>query len=129
MPRITGVSSCTTVARIRRRPSASSVRTWPGLSPIALRVCVTLSFLLDKDGLLRFLYTLPPEPLEVLELPDPPERVQGRLQHVVRIVRTKRLGQDVLDARRFQHRAHRPARDQPRALGRRAQEHPPRAVV
>src|SRR5262245_59865444 len=121
MPRITAVSSCTLVARIRRRPSACSVRTWPGRSPIELRRRVTLSFLLGKDGLLHFLRALPPEPLEILELPDPPEGVERRLQHIVRVVRAQSLGQDVLDAGGFEHRPDRAARDQTRPLRRGAQ--------
>src|SRR5262245_29104260 len=129
MPRIPGPSSCTTVARIRRSPRASSVRTWPGLSPIRLRVRVILSFLLDKNRLLGLRGTLAPEPLKILELPDPPEGVERRLQHVVRVVRAERLGEDVLDARRLEHGPDRAAGDQARALRRRAQEHSPGAEM
>src|SRR5262249_19258219 len=111
IPRIDGVSSCSTVARIFRRPRARSVFTWFGWSPIRLRTRVILSLLLGKGRLLRFLRGLAAQRVEVLEPPHPLERVDGRLQDVVRVVGADRLGQDVLDAGRLQHRPHRATRD------------------
>ena len=74
-----------------RRPDAAEAerldrRPWLGLRPIGLSIRVTLSFLLGTAGLLRFLQAPSAQPLQILELPDAPERVHGRLQHVVRVV-------------------------------------------
>src|SRR5215472_18606346 len=130
MPRMAGVSSWTTDARIRRSPRAWRVRTWFGLSPIRLRISVILSFLLlGKGRLLRFRRRLPPKRVQVLEPADPPEGVQGRLEHVVRIVGAERLGEDVLDPRRLEHGANGAAGDEAGPLRGRPQEDAPRAVV
>src|SRR5207249_1909154 len=125
-----GVSSCTTEARIRLSPRAWSVRTWFGLSPIRLRVRVILSFLLlGKGRLLRLRRGLLPERMQVLELPDAPEGVEGRLEDIVRVVGAERLGEDVLNPRRLQHRADGAARDETRPLRGRPQEDTARSVV
>src|SRR5438105_2134845 len=48
--------------------------------------------------------------------------------HVVRVVRAQALGQDVVDAAAFQHRAHRAAGDHAGSRSGRFQEHPAGAV-
>jgi hypothetical protein len=56
------------------------------------------------------------------------ERVERRLDHVVRVRRAERLRQDVLDAGRLENRAHRAAGDDARSLGRRLEQDTPRPV-
>ena len=51
------------------------------------------------------------------------ERLEGRADHVVRVGRADRLGHHVGDAQALEHGAHRAARDDAGAGGRRAQEH------
>src|SRR5262249_23281441 len=129
IPRMVGVSSCSTVWCMRRSPSAFTVASWVGESPIRLFTSVTLSFFATARLLAVTVYRPPPRTVRIQEPLEAAERVDGRLEHVVRIVGAERLGQDVLDARRLQHGADRAARDDARALRGRAQEHPRRAVV
>src|SRR5262245_29559155 len=102
MPRIVGVSSCSTVCRIRRRPSAFTVASCFGESPMMLLTSVTLSFL-ATGGLLAVVSALAPGRVRGLQPLEPTERVDRGLEHVVRIVRAERLGQDVLDTGGLQH--------------------------
>src|SRR6185503_12488378 len=116
IPWMVGVSSCSTVCRMWRSPSARTVASCLGLSPMMLFTSVTLSFLATG----RLLpVTVQPAPAGRMQIELPlhaPERVDGRLEHVVRVVRPQRLGEHVLDARRLQHRPDRAARDDPGAL-------------
>src|SRR5579872_2334110 len=57
------------------------------------------------------------------------ERVEGRLDHVVRIRRAQRLGQNVLNPRRFEDGAHRTAGDDPGPIRRRFEQDPAGSVV
>ena len=57
------------------------------------------------------------------------QRVERRLDHVVRVGRADRLGDDVLDAERLEHRAHRAAGDDAGAGRGGAQHHLAGAVV
>src|SRR6266478_2277174 len=129
MPRIVGVSSCSTWCRIRRRPRALTVASCVGDIPMMLRTSVTLSFF-GTGRLLRVAVERPaPCRVRGLQPLEPAEGVHRRLQHVVRVVGTEGLGQDVLHPRRLQHRPHRAARDDPGALRRRLQVHPRGAEV
>src|SRR5512132_1802205 len=107
------VSSCMTWWCMRRSPSAFTVASWRGLSPMIERVRVILSFLLGTRGLLHHvaLAAAPPRRVQVLQPLDPAQGVDGRLQDVVRVVRAERLGEDVLHPRRLEHRPHGAAGD------------------
>src|SRR5438034_5253191 len=102
---------------MRRRPNALTVASCFGESPMMLRTSVSLSFFCATHGLLLSHVTVGPPPgrMEILQTLDPPERVDRRLQHVVRIVRAERLRQDVLDTGRFQHWTNRAAGHDPGA--------------
>src|ERR1700688_673870 len=52
------------------------------------------------------------------------ERLERRLDQVVRITRPEPLGQDIADSRQLDHRAHAARRDYPGALSRRTQHDP-----
>src|ERR671922_570073 len=111
MPRTVGVSSCETDWCMRRRPSAFTVASCFGLRPMIDLVSVILSFLPGTDRLLHVVVgavaALAPHGVQILQALDPSKGVDRRLQHVVRIVRAERLGEDVLDAGRLEHRPHR----------------------
>src|SRR5262245_65013011 len=97
-----------------------------------LRVSVILSFWLANRRLLRnatVAAAAAPSRVEILKPLDPTEGIDGRLEHVVRIVRAQRLGQDILDARRFQHGTNRPPRDDPSTRDRRLEEDTARAEM
>src|SRR5215475_15978642 len=113
MPRIVGVSSCFTVSLIFRSPSAFTVASWRGLRPMMLPVSVILSFLLGTRGLLYQIAVAaaPPGRVQILKTLDPLQRIDGGLEHVVGIIGPQRLGQDVLNAGRLQHRTDCPPRD------------------
>src|SRR5690606_28642458 len=57
------------------------------------------------------------------------QRVESRLHHVVRVRRSRRLRDDVLDAQRLEHGARRPTRDDAGTGRCRAHEHLARAEV
>src|SRR5579871_5547636 len=57
------------------------------------------------------------------------QRVEGGANHVVGVRRADRLGHDVLNSERFEHRAHRTAGDDARSGRRRAQIDAPRAMA
>src|SRR6266508_732728 len=98
MPRIAGVSAWVTCWRIRRSPRGLTVPSCLGLRPMILFTRVILSFLSGTARLLRQVAAgaPPPRRVQVLQPLDPPQRVDGSLEHVVGIVRPQRLGQDVL---------------------------------
>src|SRR5438093_10201357 len=123
--RTCGVSSCMTVWCIRRRPSAFTVASCLGLRPMMDFRSETLSLLLGTDRLLHqvALAATAPRGVQVLQPLDAPERVERGLQHVVRIVRAERLGQDVLDAGRLQHGPHGAAGDDAGTLHGGLEEH------
>src|SRR5262245_37155519 len=101
MPRIVAVSSCETVWCMRRSPSAFTVASCLGDSPMIDLVSVTLSFL---PGTGRLLYaaavgrTLAARSVQILKPLDAAKRVDGRFEHIVGIVGAERLREDVLDA-------------------------------
>src|SRR5438034_469267 len=132
MPRIVGVSSWTTSRCIRRSPSAFTVASWRGDSPIRLRVSLMRSFLSATGRLLRSTRAVV-APLarrvQILKSLDLAERVDGRLEHVVRIVGAEGLGEDVLHPRRLQHRTDGAARDDARPWDGRLEEDAARAEV
>src|ERR1051325_5538503 len=100
MPRIWGVSVCTTVCCILRMPSARTVAPWSFGCPLALFVWVILS--LRANG-----HPLPEHLLEraaahrrhVRGAAQTLQPVDGRLHHVVRIARAEALGEHVHHAR------------------------------
>src|SRR5262245_23096554 len=61
--------------------------------------------------------------------PQPAQTVDGGVHQVVRVARPEALGEDVLHARRLEHRPHSGARDDARAGRRRLEQHTPRAEV
>src|SRR5215470_17316603 len=114
MPRIVAVSSCETVWCIRRRPSAFTVASCLGDSPMIDLISVILSFLPGTGRLLHptaIRRALAANGVKILKPLDAAERVNRRLENIVRVVRAKRLGQDVLHARRLEHGPHRAAGD------------------
>src|SRR3954454_18094067 len=118
MPARTGVSSCSTVWPILRRPSARSVPRCFCVSPIGLRVWVTRTFAIP--GLLRRLRRLIGQNLRdgeaahlrhVLGPAKVLQTVDGRLRHVDRIRRAEALREDVADPRQLEHGAYSAPRD------------------
>src|SRR5215203_1122039 len=78
---------------------------------------------ITSSGVQQFfdrLATQPRDGRRILEAPEPRDR---RAHHVVRVGRTERLGQHVLDSGRLDHRAYRAAGDDPRTIGRRLEQH------
>src|SRR5688572_12823292 len=128
-----GVSSCETDWCMRRRPRAFTVASCLGLRPMMDFVSVILSFLSGTDRLLhvvvRAVGALATYGVQILKSLDPAERVDGRLEDVVWIVRSQGLGQDVLHPGRLEHRPHRATGNDARARHRRLQEHPTGAEV
>src|SRR5262245_62687139 len=105
---------------MRLRPSAFTVASCRGDSPMMLRVSVTLSLRAGTRGLLHdnvVAVAAPTSRVQVLQPLELAERVDGGLEDVVRIVRAQRLRQDVLDAGGFQHGPHCAARDDAGAVG------------
>src|SRR5438128_4006466 len=132
IPRIVGVSSCTTDRLMRLRPSAFTVASCRGDSPMMLRVSVSLSLLAGTRGLLHgsvVAVAAPASGVQILESLELAKRVDGGLEDVVRIVRPQRLRQDVLDADGFQHGPYRAAGNDAGARHRRLQEHAAGAEV
>src|SRR5438105_11497635 len=128
MPRIVAVSSCETVWCMRRRPRAFTVASCVGDRPMIDRVRVTLSFLPGTGRLLHAAAVddaLAPGGMQILKSLDTAERIDGRLQHVVRIVRAERLGENVLDADGLEHGPYGAARDDTCPRHRRLQERAP----
>src|SRR5262249_25449251 len=130
MPRIWGVSSCSTVCCMRRMPSARTVAAWSFLWPPALFTCVMRS--------LRAIAHPPPEDLlerataHAGHVRGPAQALQAvprRLAHVVRIACAEALGEHILDARDLEHGAHAGARDHARARARRLEHHLARAEL
>src|SRR2546426_5728430 len=95
------------------------------------RVSVTLSLLLATSRLLHRgpVAAPPPHGVQIQQTLDLAERVEGRLQDVMGVVRAQGLREDVLDARRLEDRSHRAARDDAGALDGRLQEDAPGAEV
>src|SRR5436190_1740398 len=95
------------------------------------RVSLTLSLLLATSRLLYRGPVAAPPPLgvQIEQTLDLAERVEGRLQDVMGVVRAQGLREDVLDARRLEDRSHRAARDDAGALDGRLQEDAPGAEV
>src|SRR2546426_9435547 len=93
-------------------------------------VRVTLSFWLATAVLLREIaVTGTPGGVQILEPLDAAQRVHGRLQHVVRVVRPERLGQDVLHPRRLEDGTDGAPRDHAGAGDGGLEEDPPGAEV
>src|SRR5437867_1387860 len=132
MPRTVTESSCITNWRMRRSPSALTVASCLGDSPMIERLRVTLSFLSGTDRLLDWsprAVAATARRVQVLQPLDPAQRVERGLEHVVRIVGAERLREDVLHARRLEDRPHRAAGDDARAGDCGLQEHPAGAEV
>src|SRR5690242_13690977 len=100
MPASTGVSSCSTVWPILRRPSARSVPRFRWFSPIGLRVCVIRTFAICALLWRRLLGRLVRQDLRdreaahLRDLVGPAEILQtvdGRLGHVDRVRRAEAL--------------------------------------
>src|SRR5205814_1941959 len=80
----------------RRSPSALTVASCLGERPMMERERVILSLLLATGRLLHHRRTIaaPPCRVQVLQALDLAERVERRLEDVVRVVRAERLGED-----------------------------------
>src|SRR4051812_35127888 len=119
MPRTDGVSFRVTDVFSFRRPRPRMTTSWLSLKPIGLFTSVTVtvlplmsvrSFAIYKFpglgarllDLFQFLAAQPRDHHRILERAEPRER---RAHDVVRVRRSKRLGQDVGDAGRFHDRA------------------------
>src|SRR5215475_14912280 len=87
MPRIVGVSSCSTTCLMCRSPSAFTVASCFGESPMMLLTSVTLSLLATCRLLTITVRRAAPARVRSLQLLHAPKRVHGGLEHVVRIVR------------------------------------------
>src|SRR5436309_2149408 len=82
-----GVSSCTTDRLMRLRPSAFTVASCRGDSPMMLRVSVSLSLLAGTRGLLHgsvVAVAAPASGVQILESLELAKRVDGGLEDVVR---------------------------------------------
>src|SRR2546426_1575672 len=113
-----------------RRPSARTVASCLGDRPMSERVSVTLSLLSATDRLLhQRAVATPPRRVQVLQALDPAQGVERRLEHVVRVIRSERLREDVLHARRLEDRPHGAPGDDARARHRRLEEDAPGAEV
>src|SRR5262249_48455398 len=112
MPRIWGVSSCTTVCCIRRIPSARTVAPWSAGCPLALFVCVILSLRAIRRPLSEHLLERAPAHRRHVRRPAQPlQAVDRRLHHVVRVARAEALREHVLHPRHLEHGAHTGAGD------------------
>src|SRR3954454_6272638 len=132
MPARTGVSSCSTVWPILRRPSARSVPRCLCVSPMTLRVWVIRTFAilrLLRHGLLRSLVGQHLRDREAAHLrhlvgaAEGLEAVDRRLRYVDRVRGAEALREDVADSGQLEHGAHAAARDHARPLARRPQQH------
>src|SRR6266481_2333476 len=130
MPRMSGVSWRTRSRPTLVRPRPRTVARWSSGWPLRPRTSFTrndmsASLLLGTD----LLQLLAAQARHLLRAAQPAQSVQRGLHHVVRVPRALRLGEDVADPHRLEHRAHRAARDHPGSLARRLELHPPRAEV
>src|SRR5262245_1526376 len=111
MPRTATVSARMTERWGPRRPRPSRVLRWVEGRPMPLLTWVTLSLSAMTLTLLRRLGTALVKVADVLatglgDLLDRAERLERsdrRVDHVVLVRRADRLGQDVADARHFEH--------------------------
>src|SRR6266850_1108793 len=111
------------------RPRPRTVARWSSGWPLRPRTSFTLN---DISGSLLgtdLLQLLAAQTRRLLGAAQPAQPVQGRLDHVVRVPRALRLGEDVADPHRLEHRAHRAARDDARSLAGRLERHAARAEV
>src|SRR5439155_2698477 len=116
IPRMLGVSSCSTTCLMWRSPGAFTVGSWFGDRSMVLLARVTLSLLATGCLLAVALGGLAPGRVRGLQLLHAAKGVHGGLEDVVRIVGPERLGEDILDAGRLEHRANRAAGDDARSL-------------
>src|SRR5262249_3180322 len=123
MPRIVGVSSCSTTCLMCRSPSAFTVASCFGESPMMLLTSVTLSLLATCRLLTITVRRAAPARVRGLQLLHAPKRVHGGLEHVVRIVRAERFREHVLNSGGLAHRAHRPAGNDARTLSGRLEKY------
>src|SRR5271156_4695292 len=143
MPRLAGVSATRDWRPMRLRPRPFSVaRCEPG-RPMALAVCSSVMIFsafivvvlsrIGGVGLDALAARLEGRHLEITPLRYRAgavlarQRVEGGADHVIGVRRTLALGDDIVDAERLEHGAHRSPGDDPRAGGRRPQDYPARA--
>src|SRR5690606_25341616 len=130
IPRMAGVSFCTTERWCPLSPSARRVARCLDIRPMPLRTCVIRSSPADSV-LTSFLATAYPQffhrdpslgrnLLRSHQLLEPGHRGP---HHVDRVVRAKALRQHVRDPGRLEHRAHRPTGDHARTRTRRLQQY------
>src|SRR4051794_1187108 len=107
MPRVSGVSFSSTLCPMRRNPML-----WTTFACFLSKPIVLLtSVILTRPGLdigprpFRCVLVLAAQLAHRTRIAQAGEAGEGRAHHVVRVGRTQRLGQDVLDAARLDHRA------------------------
>src|SRR2546428_11215778 len=122
MPRTAGVSASSTVWLIFFSPSPRTVSRWRCLVPASPFTRRTLS-LFTED----FLDPLAAARRDLRRRAHRLQAVQRGAHHVVGVGRAEALGEDVGDADHLGHGAHRPARDDARALVSRLHQDPRRA--
>src|SRR3990172_1528682 len=121
MPLMTGESVFSTVCRMRRRPSARTVRFWSSAYPIGLRTRVILNSPFERDS--GIFLSLPERPqvrrvfppmsgflADFFQVVQTAQRSSGDIEH---IGTPKRLGENIAHAGGLQHRPHRTAGDNP----------------
>src|SRR5437773_6001662 len=118
MPRTAGVSASSTVWLIFFSPSPRTVSRWRCLMPASPFTRRTL-ILFTED----FLDLLAAARRDLRRRAHRLQAVQRGAHHVVGVGRAETLGEDVGDAHHLEHRAHRPAGDDARALVSRLHQH------
>src|SRR5438309_695611 len=132
MPRMSGVSWRMRSRPTLVRPRPRTVARWSSGWPLRLRTSFTRSAAMLSSSLLLgtdLLQLLASHARHLVRAAQAAQAVQRGLDHVVRIPRALRLGEDVADPHRLEHRAHRAARDDAGSLAGRLEQHAPGAEV
>src|SRR5216683_362667 len=129
MPRMAGVSWRMRSRPTLVRPRPRTVARWSSGWPLRPRTSFTRSAISGSLLGADLLQLLAAQARHLLRAAQPAQAVQRRLHHVVRVPRALRLGEDVADPHRLEHRAHRAARDDPGSLAGRLEQHAPGAEV
>src|SRR5229473_3011753 len=129
MPRMAGVSWRMRSRPTLVRPRPRTVARWSSGWPLRPRTSFTRSAISGSLLGTDLLQLLAAQARHLLRAAQPAQAVQRRLHHVVRVPRALRLGEDVADPHRLEHRAHRAARDDPGSLAGRLEQHAPGAEV
>src|SRR5712664_127198 len=130
MPRMSLVSGRTRSRPTLVRPRPRTVARWSSGWPLRPRTSFTRN---DMSGSLLLgtdlLQLLAAQARHLLRAAQPAQAVQRGLDYVVRVPRALRLGEDVADPHRLEHRAHRASGDDPGSLAGRLEQHAPGAEM